>query len=94
MKKVKNMKKRVDFFGDCDILFSVMRDRIELEEVFENEELFARELVEATRPKMVKVKGPWVDGVQTVKEISQDEWTSYTPLNRRVRGEWFRVVKW
>ena len=26
------------FFGDCDILFSVMRDRIELEEVFENEE--------------------------------------------------------
>lgn len=82
------------FFGDCDILFSVMRDRIELEEVFENEELFARELVTASRPKMVKVKGPWVDGVQTVKEISQDEWTSSTPLNRRVRGEWFRVVKW
>ena len=47
------------FFGDCDILFSVMRDRIELEEVFENEELFARELVTASRPKMVKVKGPW-----------------------------------
>ena len=44
--------------------------------------------------KTVKVKGPWVDGVQTVKEISLDEWTSYTPLNRRVRGEWFRVVKW
>jgi hypothetical protein len=84
----------VDFLGICDILFSVMRDRIELEEVFENEELFARELVTASRPKMVKVKGPWVDGVQTVKEISQDEWTSYTPLNRRVRGEWFRVVKW
>ena len=82
------------FFGDFDILFSVMRDRIELEDVFENEELFARELVTASRPKMVKVKGPWVDGVQTVKEISQDEWTSYTPLNRRVRGEWFRVVKW
>ena len=71
-----------------------MRDRIELEEVFENEKLFAREWVEASRPKMVKVKGPGVDGVQTVKEISQDEWTSYTPLNRRVRGEWFRVVKW
>ena len=32
------------FFRDCDILFSVMRDRIEMEEVFENEELFAREL--------------------------------------------------
>ena len=32
------------FFGVSDILFSVMRDRIELEEVFENEELFAREL--------------------------------------------------
>tara|TARA_Y100001951_G_C11195681_1_gene214126 strand:+ start:288 stop:494 length:207 start_codon:yes stop_codon:yes gene_type:complete len=46
------------------------------------------------KAKTVKVKGPWVDGVQTVKEISLDEWTSYTPLNRRVRGEWFRVVKW
>ena len=32
--------------------------------------------------KTVKVKGPWVNGVQTVKEISLDEWTSYTPLNR------------
>jgi hypothetical protein len=42
----------------------------------------------------VKVKGPWVDGVQTVKEISLEEWTSYTPLNRRVKNEWFRVVKW
>ena len=81
-------------FGDVDLLFSVMRGRIELEEVFEKEDLCARELVTASRPKMVKVKGPWVDGVQTVKEISQDEWTSYTPLNRRVRGEWFRVVKW
>ena len=88
------MRLSVDFFGICDILFSVMRDRIELEEVFENEELFARELVEASRPKMVKVKGPWVDGVQTVKEISLEEWTSYTPLNRRVKNEWFRVVKW
>ena len=46
------------------------------------------------KEKTVKVKGPWVDGVQTVKEIPADEWTSYTPLNRRVRGEWFRVVKW
>ena len=34
----------VDFLGNCDILFSVMRDRIEMEEVFENEELFAAEL--------------------------------------------------
>ena len=46
------------------------------------------------KTEMVKVKGPWVDGIQTVKEISLEEWTSYTPLNRRVRGEWFRVVKW
>ena len=45
------------------------------------------------KTKTVKVKGPWVDGVQTVKEISLEEWTSYTPLNRRVKGEWFRVVK-
>ena len=44
--------------------------------------------------KTVKVKGPWVDGVQTVKEISLEEWTSYTPLNTRVKGQWFRVVKW
>ena len=34
----------VDFLGNCDILFSVMRDRIEMEEVFENEELFAAEM--------------------------------------------------
>ena len=46
------------------------------------------------KTKTVKVKGPWVNGVQTVKEISLEEWTSYTPLNRRVKGEWFRVVKW
>ena len=46
------------------------------------------------KEKTVKVKGPWVDGVQTVKEISHEEWTSYTPLNTRVKGQWFRVVKW
>ena len=46
------------------------------------------------KEKTVKVKGPWVDGVRTVKEISLEEWTSYTPLNRRVKNEWFRVVKW
>ena len=46
------------------------------------------------KTKTVKVKGPWVDGVQTVKEISLEEWNSYTPLNRRVKNEWFRVVKW
>ena len=34
----------VDFIGSCDILFSVMREQIEMEEVFENEELFAAEL--------------------------------------------------
>ena len=38
--------------------------------------------------------GPWVDGVRSVKEIPLEEWTSYTPLNRRVQGEWFRVVGW
>ncbi len=46
------------------------------------------------KEKTVKVKGPWVDGVQTVKEISQEERTSYTPLNTREKGQWFRVVKW
>jgi hypothetical protein len=46
------------------------------------------------KEKTVKVMGPWVDGVRTVKEIPLEEWTSYTPLNRRVKGEWFRVVEW
>lgn len=31
--------------------------------------------------KTVKVMGPWVNGVRTVKEISLDEWNGYTPLN-------------
>ncbi len=43
----------VDFLGDCAILFSVMRDRIEMEEVFENEELFAAEL-EAERAERAR----------------------------------------
>ena len=47
-----------------------------------------------SKKKTVKVKGPWVDGVQSVKEIPLEEWTSYTPLNIRVKGEWFRVVGW
>jgi hypothetical protein len=46
------------------------------------------------KEKTVKVMGPWVDGVRSVKEIPLEEWTSYTPLNRRVQGEWFRVVGW
>ena len=47
-----------------------------------------------SKKKTVKVKGPWVNGVQSVKEIPLEEWTSYTPLNTRVKGEWFRVVGW
>lgn len=46
-----------------------------------------------TKWKTVKVKGPWMNGVQTIREISLDEWTSYTPLNKRIPGAWFRVVK-
>jgi hypothetical protein len=34
------------------------------------------------KTKTVKVMGPWVNGVRTVKEISLDEWNGYTPLNR------------
>ena len=56
--------------------------------------LFAVMRDKSMKEKTVKVKGPWVDGVQTVKEISQEEWTSYTPLNTRVKGQWFRVVNW
>jgi hypothetical protein len=47
-----------------------------------------------SKRKTVKVMGPWVDGVRSVKEIPLEEWTSYTPLNKRVKGEWFRVVGW
>ena len=37
----------VDFFGDCAILFSVMRDKIEMEEVFtENWEQLIDEILE------------------------------------------------
>ena len=43
----------VDFLGDCAILFSVMREQIEMEEVFENEELFAAEL-EAERAERAR----------------------------------------
>ena len=43
----------VAFLGNCDILFSVMREQIEMEEVFENEELFAAEL-EAERAERAR----------------------------------------
>ena len=43
----------VDFLGVCAILFSVMREQIEMEEVFENEELFAAEL-EAERAERAR----------------------------------------
>ena len=35
-KNEKKMKKGVDFSGDCDILISVMRDMVQVEEVFES----------------------------------------------------------
>ena len=38
-----------------------------------------------TKTKTVKVYGPWVNGHRTVKEISLDEWNSYTPLNRQAQ---------
>jgi len=34
------------------------------------------------KTKTVKVYGPWINGHRTVKEISLDEWNSFTPLNR------------
>ena len=42
--------------------------------------------------KTVKVYGPWVNGHRTVKEISLDEWNSYTPLNR-LADELIKVQK-
>lgn len=73
------MKIKLAIFRDCAILYPVSEGNMKDKNM---------------KTKTVKVKGPWVDGIQTVKEISLEEWTSYTPLNRRVRGEWFRVVKW
>lgn len=63
-----------------DRLFLVMRDRNRVEKG-------QREW------KKVNVKGPWMKGAETVRELSLDEWSSYTPLNKRVSGAWFRVVK-
>ena len=73
------MKKKLAIILNCGILNPVSERNMKDKE---------------RKEKTVKVKGPWVDGVQTVKEISLEEWTSYTPLNRRVKNEWFRVVKW
>ena len=47
----------VDFLGICDILFSVMRDRIELEEVFTSEATFKCWNCEESHP--VEVKKDW-----------------------------------
>ena len=44
----------VDFLGDCDILFSVMRDRIELEEVFNTEELSVTEMAKVEHMDRVR----------------------------------------
>ena len=43
----------LDFIEKSVILFSVMREQIEMEEVFENEELFAAEL-EAERAERAR----------------------------------------
>jgi hypothetical protein len=37
------------------------------------------------KTKTVKVYGPWVNGNQTVREISLEAWNSYTPLNRQAQ---------
>ena len=42
------------FFRDCDILFSVMRDRIELEEVFNTEELSVTEMAKVEHMDRVR----------------------------------------
>jgi hypothetical protein len=73
------VKIKLAIFGDCAILSSVSERKNNMKNEMK---------------KTVKVMGPWIDGVRTVKEISLDEWNSYTPLNRRVKGEWFKVVKW
>ena len=60
----------VDFLGNCDILFSVMREQIEMEEVFENEELFAAEL-EAERARKAAIEMFWF--IQ--KRRQQGDWS-------------------
>jgi len=42
------------FFRDCAILFSVMRDRIELEEVFNTEELSVTEMAKVEHMDRVR----------------------------------------
>jgi hypothetical protein len=42
------------FFGICDILFSVMRDRIELEEVFNTEELSVTAMAKSEQMERVR----------------------------------------
>tara|TARA_R110002051_G_scaffold62525_2_gene114154 strand:+ start:110 stop:316 length:207 start_codon:yes stop_codon:yes gene_type:complete len=44
----------VDFFRDSAILFAVMRDRIELEEVFNTEELSVTEMAKVERMDRVR----------------------------------------
>ena len=53
----------VDFLGDCDILFSVMRDRIELEEVFVSEE----------SPVLVSCCG--CNNEEHISQEEADQWT-------------------
>ena len=67
----------VDFLGIYDILFSVMRDRIELEEVFDNEELTAREMEAIDRMerarKQVKLQASMFWFIQ--KRRQQADWS-------------------
>ena len=51
------------FFRDCDILFSVMRDRIELEEVFVSEE----------SPVLVSCGG--CNNEEHISQEEADQWT-------------------
>jgi len=61
------MKKKLAIFWDCAILYPVSERNMKDKNM---------------KTKTVKVMGPWVNGVRTVKEISLDEWNGYTPLNR------------
>ena len=64
------------FFGDCDILFSVMRDRIELEEVFNTEELSATEMAK-------------IDQMERIRRQAKARASMFWFLHkRRQQGDW------
>ena len=69
----------------CDIIFLVSERKSDMK----NKPRKKYEVKQAMKPKTVKIYGPWVNGHRTVREISSEEWSSYTPLNNHAN----RLIK-